>query len=116
MSFVGTHEYLAPEIINGEGHGSAIDWWTFGNFHYELLFELIGKEEKEEEERERKKKRGVRVAGERWEKERGAKVASSKSRGEVSGRTVGNVAEVRKEDEVAIKWRRMLLWREWERE
>ncbi|KAL0397671.1 UNVERIFIED_CONTAM: Serine/threonine-protein kinase D6PKL2 [Sesamum calycinum] len=29
MSFVGTHEYLAPEIIKGEGHGSAVDWWTF---------------------------------------------------------------------------------------
>jgi serine/threonine protein kinase len=27
MSFVGTHEYLAPEIIKGEGHGSAVDWW-----------------------------------------------------------------------------------------
>ncbi|KAG2399334.1 Protein kinase [Vigna angularis] len=30
MSFVGTHEYLAREIIKGEGHGSAVDWWTFG--------------------------------------------------------------------------------------
>ena len=38
MSFVGTHEYLAPEIIKGEGHGSAGDWWTFGIFLYELLF------------------------------------------------------------------------------
>ncbi|XP_050223923.1 serine/threonine-protein kinase D6PK-like [Mercurialis annua] len=38
MSFVGTHEYLAPEIIKGEGHGSAVDWWTFGVFLYELLF------------------------------------------------------------------------------
>lgn len=28
--------YLAPEIIKGEGHGSAVDWWTFGMFLYEL--------------------------------------------------------------------------------
>ncbi|KAI4348202.1 hypothetical protein L6164_008955 [Bauhinia variegata] len=38
MSFVGTHEYLAPEIIKGEGHGSAVDWWTFGILLYEVLF------------------------------------------------------------------------------
>ncbi|RRT50095.1 hypothetical protein B296_00014190 [Ensete ventricosum] len=38
MSFVGTHEYLAPEIIKGEGHGSAVDWWTFGIFLHELLY------------------------------------------------------------------------------
>ncbi|KAL2485300.1 Serine/threonine-protein kinase KIPK [Abeliophyllum distichum] len=37
-SFVGTHEYLAPEIIKGEGHGSAVDWWTFGVFLYELVY------------------------------------------------------------------------------
>ncbi|KAK2655156.1 hypothetical protein Ddye_008208 [Dipteronia dyeriana] len=37
-SFVGTHEYLAPEIIKGEGHGAAVDWWTFGVFLFELLY------------------------------------------------------------------------------
>ncbi|KAK7411216.1 hypothetical protein VNO78_02648 [Psophocarpus tetragonolobus] len=37
-SFVGTHEYLAPEVISGQGHGSAVDWWTFGVFLYEMLF------------------------------------------------------------------------------
>ncbi|PKA62384.1 Protein kinase G11A [Apostasia shenzhenica] len=38
MSFVGTHEYLAPEIISGEGHGSTVDWWTLGVFIFELLY------------------------------------------------------------------------------
>lgn len=25
-SFVGTEEYLAPEVINGVGHNAAVDW------------------------------------------------------------------------------------------
>ncbi|KAG0494163.1 hypothetical protein HPP92_005157 [Vanilla planifolia] len=37
-SFVGTHEYLAPEIVSGEGHGSTVDWWTLGVFVFELLY------------------------------------------------------------------------------
>ncbi|KAK2976348.1 hypothetical protein RJ640_014179 [Escallonia rubra] len=38
MSFVGTHEYLAPEIVSGEGHGSGVDWWTLGIFIFELFY------------------------------------------------------------------------------
>uniref|UniRef100_A0A0D3HIA6 non-specific serine/threonine protein kinase n=1 Tax=Oryza barthii TaxID=65489 RepID=A0A0D3HIA6_9ORYZ len=41
MSFVGTHEYLAPEIVSGEGHGSSVDWWTLGVFVFELLYGLF---------------------------------------------------------------------------
>ncbi|KAM1591934.1 hypothetical protein FF1_035830 [Malus domestica] len=36
-SCVGTHEYLAPELISGNGHGNGVDWWAFGVFIYELL-------------------------------------------------------------------------------
>ena len=38
MSFVGTHEYLAPEIVSGEGHGNAVDWWTLGVFIFEMFY------------------------------------------------------------------------------
>ncbi|KAL1532884.1 Phototropin-2 [Salvia divinorum] len=37
-SFVGTEEYIAPEIITGEGHSSAIDWWALGILVYEMLY------------------------------------------------------------------------------
>mmetsp|Transcript_18716 Transcript_18716/g.40590 ORF Transcript_18716/g.40590 Transcript_18716/m.40590 type:complete len:337 (+) Transcript_18716:77-1087(+) len=37
-SFVGTEEYLAPEVITGLGHSSAVDWWTFGILVYEMAF------------------------------------------------------------------------------
>ncbi|KAL8205393.1 hypothetical protein R6Q57_008944 [Mikania cordata] len=35
---VGTHEYLAPELITGDGHGNGVDWWAFGVLIYELLY------------------------------------------------------------------------------
>ncbi|KAL7593154.1 hypothetical protein Lser_V15G34989 [Lactuca serriola] len=37
-SCVGTHEYLAPELISGNGHGNGVDWWAFGVLVYELLY------------------------------------------------------------------------------
>ncbi|KAG2444065.1 hypothetical protein HYH02_009008 [Chlamydomonas schloesseri] len=37
-SFVGTEEYLAPEVINAAGHGPAVDWWSLGILIFELLY------------------------------------------------------------------------------
>jgi len=38
MSIQGIPEYLSPEIISGEGHNKACDWWSFGVLIYEMAF------------------------------------------------------------------------------
>ena len=37
FSFVGTPDYMAPEIINERGHQFAADWWALGILTYEMI-------------------------------------------------------------------------------
>ena len=36
-SFSGTVEYMAPEVILGQGHGMQVDWWSLGAVGVDLL-------------------------------------------------------------------------------
>lgn len=37
MSFCGTAEYLAPEMIDETGHNKAVDFWALGVLIYEMI-------------------------------------------------------------------------------
>lgn len=37
FSFCGTVEYMAPEVVNRKGHGTAADWWSYGVLMFEML-------------------------------------------------------------------------------
>ena len=39
-SFVGTEEYVAPEVILGRSYSSVVDWWSFGILLYKMLVSI----------------------------------------------------------------------------
>ncbi|KAJ4799561.1 hypothetical protein LUZ62_050807 [Rhynchospora pubera] len=38
FSFVGTEEYVSPEVVRGDGHEFAVDWWSLGVLTYEMAY------------------------------------------------------------------------------
>ena len=36
-TFCGSVAYMAPEILNNQGHGKSVDWYLFGVVIYEML-------------------------------------------------------------------------------
>jgi serine/threonine protein kinase len=36
-SFLGTVEYMAPEVVQGVDYGAAVDWWSLGALGFDLL-------------------------------------------------------------------------------
>ncbi|XP_028294563.1 ribosomal protein S6 kinase alpha-1 isoform X3 [Gouania willdenowi] len=50
FSFCGTVEYMAPEVVNRQGHTHSADWWSFGVLMFEMLTGALpfqGKDRKE---------------------------------------------------------------------
>ena len=43
-SIVGTSQYMAPEIINGEPYDGRCDWWSIGIILYEVTWSLMATE------------------------------------------------------------------------
>ena len=37
-SFVGTREYMAPELLEQREYGFAVDWWALGVLAFEMVY------------------------------------------------------------------------------